>query len=304
MSADPPRTFSRCALWAGLAAACLSAGCQDAEGDPRVVLYGTLYDAVPEVVFSDPAGTAGHRVPDGSLTAYSLEDPGAWDAAAEDPAAGLRVAEGSSSEDSPWAFQVEGPAVVEGAALTLVGAGPGRSPTAFTGVVPQVSDRYGWFRFFDGALFAEPMAVVADRVAALAPDRPQAAPDGGEVGNGCLVYGQLLSDPSLGPGGDTSPVEGARVAVRPWDGDGFGDAIPAGYLSAELARDPSLRATSGSGVFYAAGIPAGPVAIEVVPPGAAGAEGPPMESLCAEDGMIWLAAFFLPGQAPQAPSSE
>ena len=271
-------------------------GCE-AEGGAQLTLRGALFDASPGVVLADPAGTAAHRLSGGALVAHALADASAYAAEEGGDFASLAVAEAAFSDTDPGAFTLTGEAIVEGASLTLVASAPGRAPTAFIGQLPMVSDRYDWFRFFDGALFSEPEEALAERVRSLVGDASPAVPDAAEDGSGCLVFGQLVSDPALGVDGGVSPIEGGRIGVSPVRGGGPGEALPATYLDEDGAVDLDLDATSPYGAFFVAGVPAGVVEIAAESPGGA-ALSPPQRSLCVEDGMIWLSPFYLPGTAP------
>ena len=75
-----------------------------------------------------------------------------------------------------------------------------------------------------------------------------------------------------------------------WGGT-WQDAGQVHYLGDELELDPDLSATSTSGIFYLTGCPAGIVDITVTPAGDAAL--PPFRTLSVEDGMSWLAAFYV-----------
>lgn len=273
----------------------LGSGCV-ATGDEAVALYGTLYDGVPEVIYLDAAGLDGHRLGEATLDVYDLRDLAAYEASTAEPLPPLRLTSATFYDEPAGDFVIEDPALVPGVDVTLVAAAPGHSPTAFTGEVPVVAPSSGWFRFFDGALFSEPEAALRARVEALAPSSPEAWPDPSRPGQGALIYGQLLSDPHRSGADGPKPLAEASVTVRLLPEGRGATELDASYLAEDLSVDPALTSTSTAGVFYLAGVPEGPVEVIVTP-----ADGEPraaFRTLAVEDGMTWLAAFYVEGVAP------
>ena len=269
--------------------AALILGC-DVEDVPPITVVGTVYDAEPATLFSDPQGLAEHR-----LEGVWVE---AWDLARLGSEGVVSVGEVDVS-GGVGDFTLARAGVVEGMDLTLVMGAADYAPTVVTGTLPWVHDDYPWFLFFDGALFSEPASVMRERVAYLDLSSEVSLPDATLPGQGGLLYGQLISDGAAEADEEPRPYSGARVQYRVLGSDGAaGSWQDSLYLDDDLAPVEALETTSFSGVFYALAVPEGPLEVQVLLED--GSTTPPFRTLVVEDGLTWLAAFTLPGE--QAPS--